>query len=127
MSYFFYMNVNGAKNNDDFINQTLVNHGFYGARILKDKEVLIVSDIKIGMLVRIALWLSDDYPEYLKIINEMRKEYKAIYILKLWEGKGRIDRMFPTETINCDDLSVKFLSEINEDTFYRIEFFKRYY
>ena len=39
MSYFFYMNVNVDKNNNDFINKTLVDHGFYGARILKEKEV----------------------------------------------------------------------------------------
>ncbi len=81
MSHFFYMNVNGD-NNKDFIIQTLHSHGFYDAKILKQKEIQISSDIKIGSLVRIALMLPDSYPDYLKIINDMRKEYKAIYILK---------------------------------------------
>ena len=127
MSYFFYINVKEAKNND-FLMQTLISHGFYDARVLKEKEVRkIFSDIKTGTLVRIALWLPDYCSEYLSVINKMRQKYKAIYILKYWEGKGRSDRMFPTETIKGDDLSIKILSEINGDTFYRIEFFKRYF
>lgn len=70
----------------------------------------------------------ENFLGFLKAAKQCRK-IKSFLMAKIWDGrnsalagKGRI----PMETIHVDDVDIKYLADMNADTLYKFQMFKRY-
>ena len=68
---------------------------------------------------------SKDLDRYLQWIQECKtcKNSKFIGLLKYWEGSGRKEVLPPMQVVSITQVDTKFLSEIKDDTIYKIHFY----
>ncbi|NMC57621.1 MAG: hypothetical protein GYA50_10410 [Eubacteriaceae bacterium] len=108
---------------------------------IKDKDLLFLSDIGKGIFFRLtnhycycdtSLGGNDvnnkelsDYIDWLLELNKC-KNIKYIGILKFWQGHYYKKPLIPTVVVNLSDMDSKYLANIKEDTFYKIQLFKIY-
>lgn len=142
MCYFLYCCIN-KEANDDLFRGICKKYGYAKDPIPEKGFMLFDPGVKGGVYFPITGNMCDcgtslgagdakteEIQDYLSWLKELRKcrshGMEAFYIMKFWEGSDHADEMKPIVTINIEDVDAEFLAGIQEDTVYRIEYFKRY-
>lgn len=69
-----------------------------------------------------------ELPNYLALLKEFQKVklIKALYLVRYWIGSGRAKELMPVVTVNIEEIDQTTLANMEENTPYRIEYFKRF-
>ena len=127
---------------DDLFLEISRRYGFVNGDSISKKGISFNSDIGTGVYFYVTGGYCDcnspigskkpgkkELNIYLNWLQALKKckKLKAMYIMKYWAGSDGTSELHPTVTVSIDEVDAKYLANMAPETFYRIEYFKRYY
>lgn len=136
MCYFLYGHINEEAYGERFLS-ICQKHGYVPGGKLTADEL----DFKPDRIGGVYFRITGDYCDcgspkgrggagdieltlYVKWLKDLRqcKKLKALRIMRYWTGKDHTNT-----SIHIEELDARYLAELNDNVFYTIEYFKRYY